>query len=265
MPELAEVEYYRKQWSPALHQRVEAVHLHADKRIFRGVDTEAMEGLLIGKVFTASEAHGKQMCFRFASSHWLGLHLGMTGKLQLLPTWQNPEKHDHLVIRMETEQTLVFSDPRMFGRILYTETDSEPSWWAGRPPNILSDEFTLERMQAFLDRRPKSPIKAVLLMQEIFPGIGNWMADEILWRSRIRPDKPCSAVGPRKRRALFDKVREVSADAMRVIGSDWGDPPNDWLFNHRWRDGGQCPQTGRPLRRAQIAGRTTCWSPAWQR
>jgi formamidopyrimidine-DNA glycosylase len=51
---------------------------------------------------------------------------------------------------------------------------------------------------------------------------------------------------------------------MRVIGTDWGRPPDDWLFNHRWMDGGSCPHTGKPLRREKIAGRTTCWSPAWQ-
>jgi formamidopyrimidine-DNA glycosylase len=153
----------------------------------------------------------------------------------------------------------------MFGRILYSNTIAEPAWWASRPPSIRSDAFTFDLMNSFLERRRQSPIKAVLLMQEAFPGIGNWMADEILWRSRILPSKPCARIGVRKRKELYAKIREVCEDAIRVIGTDWSNPPDDWLFNHRWKDGGVCPQTGRPLKRAQVGGRTTCWSPDWQR
>lgn len=265
MPELAEVEYYRKLWLPAEGLAVEAVHLNAGKRVFRGVDTDALERGLVGQAFAHSEAHGKQMCFRFGGSHWLGVHLGMTGKTRILPPGEKPAKHDHLVLRMEDDRSLAFADPRMFGRILYANTEKEPAWWAMRPPSILSDGFTFEWMNAFLDRRSKAPIKAVLLMQETFPGIGNWMADEILWRSRILPAKRCGEIGARKRKELHARTREVCADAMRVIGTDWGDPPDDWLFNHRWKDGGRCPQTGKPLKRAQVGGRTTCWSPGWQR
>ena len=265
MPELAEVEYYRKQWLPAQGLAVEAVHLNADRRVFRGVDTGALERDLVGQAFEYSESHGKQMCFRFGERLWLGVHLGMTGKTHILSPSDAPAKHDHLVLRMADCRSLAFRDPRMFGRILYANTAAEPAWWAERPPSILSDGFTFERMDAFLGRRARSPIKAVLLMQETFPGVGNWMADEILWRSRILPQKRCEAIGPRKRKELFGRIQEVCADALRVIGTDWGDPPNDWLFNHRWKDGGRCPQTGKALKRAQVGGRTTCWSPGWQR
>lgn len=265
MPELAEVEYYRKQWLPAFGQTVQAVHINEGKRVFRGVDTAALQSELVGQAFTHSEAHGKQMCFRFGQTHWLGVHLGMTGEIRILRSGEKPDKHDHLVIRMEDNRCLVYRDPRMFGRILYSNTSGQPAWWAARPPAILSEGFTFERMNNFLNRRAKSPVKAVLLMQETFPGIGNWMADEILWRIRILPAKRCLEIGLRQRKELYGCIREVAADALRVIGTDWGDPPDDWLFNHRWKDGGRCPRTGKPLQRAQVGGRTTCWSPAWQR
>jgi formamidopyrimidine-DNA glycosylase len=265
MPELAEVEYYRKQWQPAIGQTVTGVHINGGKRVFRGVETEALQGDLLGQSFTDSATHGKQMCFRFGDCHWLGIHLGMTGKTRILPPGESPEKHDHLVLQMSGDSSLAFSDPRMFGRILYSQTGKVPSWWAMLPPEILSDGFTPERVNFFLDRRSRAPIKAVLLMQETFPGIGNWMADEILWRARIHPAKPAGQIGAKKRQELYERICEVTRDALCVIGTDWGTPPDDWLFNHRWKDGGICPQTGLPLKREQIGGRTTCWSPKWQR
>ena len=102
-------------------------------------------------------------------------------------------------------------------------------------------------------------------MQERFPGIGNWMADEVLWRAGFHPEAKAGAFGPLSVRKLHRTMREVCADAMRVIGKDWGDPPASWLFNHRWKDGGSCPRTKEPLHRAEVGGRTTCWSPARQR
>ena len=59
-------------------------------------------------------------------------------------------------------------------------------------------------------------------------------------------------------------VIRQNLDSLRVIGEDWSDPPDSWLFNHRWEKGGRCPRTRGPLSHATIGGRTTCWSPRRQ-
>jgi formamidopyrimidine-DNA glycosylase len=264
MPELAEVEYYRKQWLPGERMRVRAVYLNAGKRIFRGVNTSKLANNLTGQRLESSSTHGKQMCFRFSQSHWLGVHLGMTGTMHAREASATPAKHDHLILVMEEGPQLVFSDPRMFGRILYSDTSGTPEWWSDLPPEILSDSFTLEHMAAFFKRRCKSPIKAVLLIQDFFPGVGNWMADEILWRARIHPATHAGRIGPSKQVVLYESVLEVCRGALRIIGENWSTPPDHWLFNHRWKGGGVCPKTGAPLSRAKIGGRTTCWSSKWQ-
>jgi len=264
MPELAEVEYYRKQWTPGIGQTVAVVRLHAEKRIFRGVDPAALAKHLPGQRLERSQTHGKQMSFVFGGQHWLGVHLGMTGKTAAQDADYRPAKHDHLVIEMSSGLKLIFSDPRLFGRIHYTRSQAPPAWWAELPPEILSEGFTEVRMQQFLQRRAKAPIKAVLLMQETFPGIGNWMADEILYQCRINPNRQSGSLSCKESESLYKTVKYVSREALRIIGTDWGDLPDSWLFNHRWKDGGICPKTGGKLLREKIGGRTTCWSPSWQ-
>lgn len=265
MPELAEVEYYRKQWNPGIGQTVERVEMNAKKRIFREVDLVALQQGLIGAVLVGSETKGKQMCFRFKGHHYLGIHLGMTGKLRAEPIkLLNKDKHDHLVLYLTQQITLVFNDPRMFGLVRYGQQSGGPSWWVDLPPEVLSDIFTFERMDRFLDRRSKSSLKSVLLMQEMFPGVGNWMADEILYKCRINPHRQSASLSSKERDSLFETVKHVSSEALRVIGINWGELPDSWLFNHRWKDGGVCPETGCKLLREKIGGRTTCWSPSWQ-
>lgn len=262
MPELAEVAYYAKQWDVGIGQHVTKVQLHPEARIFRQADNLAQwTDLLAGTRYEERWTHGKQMAFRFGKG-WLWGHLGMTGKLWMAERDHVPEKHDHLVIHL-TRHALVVTDPRMFGAWRWLSASAWASHEAGLAPPILSDAFTKALLNDFLKRRTRTPLKALLLQQERFPGIGNWMADEILWRSGLHPNRRADSLSPKEAGLLWQKCRLVARQALRVIGTDWSTPPNSWLFNHRWKDGGQCP-CGTPLRRASVGGRTTCWCPRCQ-
>jgi formamidopyrimidine-DNA glycosylase len=281
MPELAEVEFYRKRWHLAAKgQAVTGVHLHEGKKLFRGISLPQFRRALTAVRFLGSQAAAKQMLFRFSSGGparaesgvWLGIHLGMSGELSVQPADYLPQKHDHLALRTR-RHTLVFTDPRMFGRIQFHRGKTAPGWWTRIAPAVLSPEFTSGAVAAFLQRRARAPIKAVLLMQERFPGIGNWMADEILWRAAIHPRRTAGSLSPAETHTLWRECRRVCRLALRTIAGVGGKLPPDlnihipdsWLFNHRWEDGGRCPRTLVPLIREEIGGRTTCWSPGRQK
>jgi formamidopyrimidine-DNA glycosylase len=274
MPELAEVEYMRRRWDLGRGQRVATVRLHPRARVLRGCDTGLLSRRLAAARLDSSEAAAKQMLFRFTAADgeplWLGIHLGMTGELSIRPAGLPDRKPDHLILdQPEAGQSLVFSDARMFGRALFHAGPAAPDWWAHIAPAVTSPAFTVEAVSDFLRRRARAPVKAVLLMQERFPGVGNWMADEILWRAAIHPARRCGDLSPAEIKKLHREAVWVCREALRLIGAaetpDWPDPPASWLFQHRWEDGGKCPRTRRPLERATIGGRTTCWSPARQK
>lgn len=263
MPELAEVEFFRRQWDPGIGKKILRVELHPGARIFRGTNPPALQKLLEGATLIESMAHGKQMAFRFSSA-WLGLHLGMTGELRAQSGHPSGDRHDHLILRWKSG-SLFFRDPRLFGRIRFHPSTTIPEWWADRPPNLLSPSFTITKLTEYLKRRKNAPLKATLLQQEQFPGIGNWMADEILWRCQLPPHLPLSATDTATIAKLRRIIREVCRDALRVVGASWSDPPAHWLFPHRWKNGGTCPRCRQPLKRKKIGGRTTCWCPACQK
>jgi formamidopyrimidine-DNA glycosylase len=264
MPELAEVEFYRKAWDCGMKQKVRVVALHGGKRVFRGTDTAALEQALAGSVLLSSATHGKQLLFRFSNNSWLGLHLGMSGSLRTGAPDEEAHRHDHLVLR-QSKQALVFNDPRQFGRVLFHRGVAPPKWWSSLPPQILSKEFTLTRMSQFLSRHARAPLKAALLSQRGFPGIGNWMADEVLWQAEIAPAQPAGKLDAVQIKRLFRALRLVCRGALRTVGLDYRDPPGGWLVHRRWRRGGNCPRDGAALRHAQIGGRTTCWCPSCQK
>ena len=265
MPELAEVEFYRRRWAESLGEPVSGVSLHRANRVFRGTDPGDLAVGLPGRVLEDAAARGKQMLFRFGPDGWLGIHLGMAGKLlRSAPAAYSPHKHDHLVIATP-RAVLVFRDTRYFGRVRWDPGPKPPAWWRESGPDLLSPGYTRARLGRVLERRARTPLKTLLLDQEHFPGIGNWMADEILWRAAIHPETKPDELDAAERAVLYRRIREVCRGAMRVIAPDWSTPPRSWLFQHRWMDGGRCPKTGAALERIQVGGRTTCFSPARQR
>ena len=161
----------------------------------------------------------------------------------------------------------------MPGRILFATGREAPAWWRRLAPPILSGEFAPAAVAGFLLRHRHASLKAVLLLQSRFPGVGNWMADEILWRAAIHLRRRAGSLTAAETRSLWRESRRVCRLALATIAGTgkilppalnaW--IPNHWLFNHRWEDGGRCPRTGARLERAEIAGRTACWSPARHR
>jgi formamidopyrimidine-DNA glycosylase len=264
MPELAEVDYYRRQWDPGLGEKVVRVQVHPAKRVFRGTNARALSRKLAGARLENSQASGKQMVFRFSGRLWVGLHLGMTGKLSVGAPNHSPGKHDHFVL-FQKDRALVFTDMRQFGQVLFHEGQQPPEWWRAIAPAVTSTAFSLEAMTQFLKRHGRLSIKGALLLQKGFPGIGNWMADEILWRAGIAPARTSASLKVDELKGLWKEVRFVARQAMIKIGKDFGDPPKGWLFHERWKRRGICPKHKTSLRKETIGGRTTAWCAKCQK
>ena len=264
MPELAEVEWFRKQWNPGRGHDIIDLSLHPRKYVFRGTNRGALRENLVGQKLLGSTRRGKQMLFKFSGGNWLGIHLGMTGKARLESADFRPGKYDHLVL-YQRERALVFTDPRQLGRVRFNHGNKEPDWWRGDAPEINSREFDQKFVDQFLERHRKAPIKAVLLLQDGFPGIGNWMADEILWRAKILPSRRAGKLKPRERAAIFRAAKFVVKKSLETLGKDSSDPPKNWLIHQKWKRDGICPHHRTPLHIAMIGGRTTAWCPRCQK
>ncbi|MGJ8724560.1 MAG: Fpg/Nei family DNA glycosylase [Roseibacillus sp.] len=278
MPELAEVELARRIWSPALGKKVIAVETHPKTRVYRDTPAVAIESALTGAEMITSHSHGKRLLFTFQKKNEilpLEVHLGMSGRLAIASADHEAHKHDHLLIRL-SGLTLIYNDYRQFGRA-HLHEDPEP--WATLPPEVLDSRFTLALVKRLLEKRPRTSLKALILDQTCFPGIGNWMADEICWRMNLHPATPTAQLDPASLRKetqfvtrgalkhVADKNEGLLADPSKGFAAGGyvsQVPPKSWLFQHRWKKGGHCPRCQTELSRATIATRTTAWCPLCQ-
>jgi formamidopyrimidine-DNA glycosylase len=98
-----------------------------------------------------------------------------------------------------------------------------------------------------------APVKARLLNQHAIAGIGNLLADEILWQARVNPVWPVDELTPSEVDSLFQATRESLAAALAGGGVH-----TLTIFPFRMV-GARCPRDQAPMARSVVGGRTSWW------
>lgn len=289
MPELPEVEAARRATHKvATGRRIVEAHVADDPIVFEGVAPTRFRRALVGRRVKAVRRHGKHLWLELDRRPWPCLHFGMTGGIHVTRATPGggaagpavrlvsdgnasrsdwPPRFTKLHLRFADGGELALADGRRLGRIrLRRDPATEP------PISILGFDAwralpTAARLYAMLRER-KSPIKAVLLDQSFAAGIGNWIADEVLYQAGIAPKRRAGTLSRAEAARLRAKIRSVIGGAVRA-GSDSERFPRWWLFHRRWghRRGGPPATTvrGEHIRHETVGGRTTAWVPTAQR
>ena len=169
-----------------------------------------------GATFSGVSRRGKYLVFdlraaQAARSLRLLGHLGMTGRMYLLPAKAPLPKHAAVVMALGRTK-FVFEDTRYFGRLTL---DSSALERLG--PEPLGRQFTVEGFASAL-QRSRQPIKVKLLDQSLVAGIGNIYASEALFRARLAPTLPAREVTLAQTARLWRAIRAVLREAIRCGG-----------------------------------------------
>jgi formamidopyrimidine-DNA glycosylase len=261
MPELAEVDAYRRLASRALGRRVAEVVAPDAWYLRGGLDAGAVSDALVGRRFVDARRVGKLLLLDTdGDGPVLGLRFGMTGRLLvdgtagvdelLYSSDQDLERWDRFGVRFVDGGDLRVRDPRRLGGV-----ELGP-----REETLGPDALTVtEGHLAGALGRSKAPLKARLLDQARLAGVGNLAADEVLWRAGLDPGRPAGTLSPAEVACLHEHLVGTLADLIAKGGSHMGD------LQAQRRPGGLCPKDGIPLVRRTVGGRTTYSCPKHQR
>lgn len=263
MPELPDVELYRRILDGhALHQKISRVVV-SDARILGDLAEKDFIARLEGNRLESSRRHGKHLLVRLARNGWLTMHFGMTGSLEHVEPAEAEVPYDRVRLDLGSG-SLAYVNRRMLGRVGLADDADAFIAAEGLGPDALDPGFNLAALSAALDGRRE--LKAVLLDQSLVAGIGNLYADEILFQARLHPRTPGRALGKARRKALFEKIKEVLQTAIDCgAGAEQllERLPKGWLLPQR-REGGICPRCGHQLAPLKAAGRTGYYCPRCQ-
>lgn len=280
MPELPEVETVRRVMRGALagHRIVEA-EVVPDDIVLGSTPPEAVAEALVGRTVVDIGRKGKYWWIELDSKPWLFGHLGMAGwirelgasTIRLREHGNAPLDDDNgrprflkLMLTAETGRRIAFTDGRRLGRLWLRDGPEEDPRIRQLGFDCL-DELPAPKDLFKLVHRRTAPIKAVLLDQGLFAGVGNWIADEALYHARIAPKRTADTLKPIEVARLHDALDRVVRFAVKV-GADKDQFPEDWLFASRWGGkSGRKEIDGRKIVRETVGGRTTAWVPGFQR
>ena len=265
MPELPEVESARRRAEAALGgRRILDVATVPDRIVFAGVSPARFATSLRGRRVESVHRKGKHLWMQLDERPFPLFHFGMTGSFQFYRTLADRPRFWKVELLMEDGVRLAMPDARRFGRIrLQHEPEAEPPLSElGADPLI--DPPSISEMAVMLGRR-RAPIKAALLDQGLFAGVGNWIADEVLYQAAIRPDRPASSLRADEVRRLRSRLVAIIRRAV-AVNADSDRFPRTWLFHHRWGKNAEARTSGgERITHATIGGRTTAWVPKRQR
>ncbi len=281
MPELAEVETVcRVMRRCLLGKRVTRVEVARDPLVFSKHSAKAIERALVGRVVAEVGRRGKTFWISSkGSGPTLFGHLGMSGWIREVGV-EGTRLHGHgdapfddetgrprflkLLIVVPGGSAIVFTDPRRLGRVWLGDSPEEDRRVKRLGPDAL-DELPARAELARLLARRNIAIKAVLLDQSTLAGLGNWLADEVLYQARIAPKRIAASLDAREIAALRRAIQSVLRIAVKVE-ADHRRFPRTWLFEHRWGGARGSQSIGKhAIVRDVVGGRTTAWVPAVQR
>ena len=267
MPELPEVETARRLIADlALGRRIVDVD-DADTFVCRPHTPGELRDALTGRMLTAAHRRGKTMWCETSGLHGspepgpdLGIHLGMSGRIVVTAQdgWvaeggdppgrdAQPRKPewDRFTLEFADGGRLALFDKRRLGRIVLN-----PDIDALGPD---AAEITLADFRAMMSRGTIA-VKARLLDQSKLAGVGNLLADEILWQAKVPPGTPVNHLERTDIDRLYRALRKVLAAALATGG---GAHTGDVIAARR--PGGSCPRCGAEMAHGTVGGRSTWW------
>ncbi len=251
MPELPENEAQRRLMERAcLHRTIMSVEPGEDVGYIT-LPGDNERARLVGRQFTETRRHGKNIFLGSKTGPWMAVHLGMTGRLIPFDAPEETPDKTKLLIRFEGERRLAFRCPRKLGKVrIIEDVDAFIE-----EQNLGPDALVITARQ-FGDALggSRSPIKAALMDQSKLAGVGNLWSDEFLYQTSLDPRRRADTLQDGELEEIRDRMQTLLRAAVEA-DADYGKLPEDWLIRHR-RKGAKCRRCGGTIASVKVGGRT---------
>jgi formamidopyrimidine-DNA glycosylase len=233
---------------------------------------EEFARLTAGKTMGAARAQGKWLFLPLLPGYVL-LFGECGGKLLYHPVGASLPKTYHLLLNLEDNSALTATTQMWGAYELYEEgREQERQYVKGMRPTPTAPEFTLDYFGALVDilaAEKKRSVKGLLTQEQLIPGLGNAIAQDILFRARLRPQHPITDLSSDQRHvlhaAIVDTVREAIAQGGRYDEYDLYDRPGGYVrLMDRNAAGRPCPACGGTVEKVQYMGGACYFCPSCQ-
>lgn len=257
MPELPDVEIFKEYLKQfALKKKIEEIEVF-EKKIIRQISEKDFKKKVLGSAFTEVSRHGKYLFATLSNGSSVVFHFGMTGSLYYFKKEKTPP-HTRLLFDFKDGSHLAFIAIRLFERV--TLADSKEAFI--KKQRLGPDALSISGPEFMkLISKSKLGIKTILMQQHLISGIGNIYSDEILFQTKLHPNK--KSLTPSQIKKLYLQMRKVLAKAIQ-FGAARREMPKNWLIHYR-SSKKNCPLCGTPIKKIEVISRPTYFCPDCQK
>ena len=253
MPELPEVDSYRTGLSKIIGgwkiKNGRVIWANASKSDFKKVKEQRVKGF---------DRRGKYLIIILERTNII-VHLRMTGKIDIV---KKTPKYTTVEFTFDNGKKMCLVDYRKFGKVWITDSIEDIVGHLGIEP--LSTSFTQKKFTSLLGKR-SGTMKPLLLNQKFIAGIGNYLADEILFRAGIHPLRKANTLAPEEIKVLFLSIRHIIRKSISYGGTTFltfqgpeGKKGEFWKKLQVFRKTGEpCPHCKKPITRIIVGQRST--------
>lgn len=184
-----------------------------------------------------------------------------------------PPSAYHLLLTLDDDSHFSVTT-RMWGAMeLYEEgREQERQNVQGMRPTPTEKRFSLsyfEGLIASLAGKDRRTAKGLLTQEQLVPGLGNAIAQDILFRARLHPKHPLADLNESERCGLYEAVVDTVAKVIEAGGrhdeTDLYGRPGGYvrIMDHR-AVGRPCPECGAPVEKISYLGGACYFCPVCQ-
>ena len=214
MPELPEVETTKNGLAKLLTNKT-IIEVEIRNPNLRWIIDQSIKSKINNQTIRSFTRRGKYILFNLDKGY-LMIHLGMSGKINVVDTQEPIQKHDHFLLHFD-KKVMRFNDPRRFGSIFYLESlDHKLLNSLGVEP--LEDSFH-ENFLFESSRNKTQNVKAFIMDSRIVVGVGNIYACESLHMACINPKTKANKLSKQRYSSLTNNIKQVLKKAIKAGGT----------------------------------------------
>jgi len=241
------------------------------EKLFKKISFKDFKKEIKKKRIKDIKRRGKNLIFELSEGYFLLVHLKMTGHF-LYDKWEDDAMNSFIRVKffLDNDKVLALSDLRKFAKIELLKKEGLEEELKLLGPEPLDKNFTFKSFKEVLK---KGRIKQVLMNQNVFVGVGNIYADEILWQAKIHPERNALDLSEEELKKIYLAIQEILLKALKLGGtstSDYRDIKGkrgtfEKVLKVYRKEGQKCPRCGNTIERKKIAQRSAHFCPNCQK
>ncbi len=271
MPELPEVRVVAKSLREAiLNKTIIDVEIINPKFIKEISSLTFKENIVNQKIIEITN-RGKYILFFLSNKNIILSHLRMEGKYALVKD-NNFPKHTYVIFKLNSGESLCYSDSRMFGTFHLRNTQNYNKILPLSKLAQIPSQTDVDELYSKLQKK-NIAIKSSLLDQTLVVGLGNIYVNEALWASKINPNRKSKDVTKEELEEILNNSTRIMDESTILGGSTISSYQSlnfqegkyqNFLKVHN-KENANCIRCGSSIIKTKVNGRGTYYCPQCQK